>query len=300
MKRSITRKVSMLVVCACSVGIMLLFAACGNASTNAINTGSTGSTGNTTSGINSITGTIQSVNTQVGSVTLAATVNGQSQQYVVAGLNSLQLADLQQHLGKIYTFQVTQNSNGYTVAPGTAPQETDNAPEGTTVISTPENQGTVTNGQGSISFIGKVQSINANSATVTMPNGDTLSMSITAQTDRGDFNTQINPGQQVKVKVVTNATNGSFIATKLSIADNSDLQDMNTVDFSGFTTSAVGSDNVIHFKVGNKTYNFAAGSTTIMKDFASLQAIPGNQAIQVDVMFNGSNGTITKISNGND
>src|SRR6266487_2937905 len=214
MKRSITRKVSMLVVCACSVGIMLLFAACGNASTNAINTGSTGSTGNTTSGINSITGTIQSVNTQVGSVTLAATVNGQSQQYVVAGLNSLQLADLQQHLGKIYTFQVTQNSNGYTVAPGTAPQETDNAPEGTTVISTPENQGTVTNGQGSISFIGKVQSINANSATVTMPNGDTLWMSITAQADRGDGNRQINPGQQVKGKGVAYASNGSFIGTK--------------------------------------------------------------------------------------
>jgi hypothetical protein len=65
------------------------------------------------------------------------------------------------------------------------------------------------------------------------------------------------------------------------------------------TTSAVGSDNVVHFQVGKKPYSYAIVNGAKVKDFASAQAISANQHVKVEVQFNGSNGSITQIKSDN-
>ncbi len=290
MKQSIVRRVSVLVVCTCSVFIMMLFTACAG-----VNTG-TGSTGGTNS--IALTGTVQSVNTQAGTVTLA--VNGQT--YTIGGLSSADLANLQQHLNKTFTIQAAQNGSSYTIVANTSPVEKDNAPQGTTVAPTQQNQNNSTNQPGNLSFIGKVQSSDANNVTVLMPNNDTLSMSINSLTKRSDFPGQIPSGRQIKVSAVAN-TDGSFTAKELKAVDQKDLQDtqkLSEVDFQAVVTSAVGTNNVIHFQVGNKSYSVTANGATQVKGFTSLQAIPANQSVKLNIQYNGSNGNLIKVDNGND
>jgi serine/threonine protein kinase len=254
----------------------------------------TGVTGN----ITSITGQVVSVNPSAHSVVVA--VNGTA--YMIGGLSDQDVTTLQSSVGRIWYFQVTGSNGSYTIATGTTPQEQDNStPQ---VNGTPENnsnQGTGAVGPGSISFIGVVQSVNASGISVKMPNGDILSMSISTLTDHGNFGTGLpNNGQLVKVTTVTNA-NGSFTAKMLDVvrsADQANPTILNTVDFQGVTTSAVGSNGVINFKVGNKSYNFTIGPTTQVKDFAIAQAIGSGQAVKVEVLFRGSP-TVVMVANGN-
>ncbi len=244
-----------------------------------------------------LTGIVQSVNTQAGTVTLA--VNGQT--YTIGGLSSADLTNLQQHLGKTFKIQAAQNGNSYTIVANTSPVEMDNAQQGTTVAPTQQNQNNSTNQPGSISFIGKVQSSDANNVTVLMPNNDTLSMSINSLTRRSDFPGQIPNGRQIKVSAVAN-TDGSFTAMVLQVVDQKDLQNtqkLSEVDFQAVVTSAVGADNVIHFQVGNKSYSVTANSGTQVKSFTSLQAIPANQTVLLYIQYNGSNGNLIYVDNGN-
>ena len=81
----------------------------------------------------------------------------------------------------------------------------------------------------------------------------------------------------------------------LKADDQANQVKLNTVDFSGVTTSAVGSDNVVHFQVGNKSYNFTASASTELKHLASAQAIVANQPIKVEVIYNGASNTLTKL-----
>jgi hypothetical protein len=75
---------------------------------------------------------------------------------------------------------------------------------------------------------------------------------------------------------------------------------LNTVDYQGVTTSAVGSDRVIHFGVGSKSYSFSIGSTADLSDFNNnAQAVQANQSVKVEVLFSGSTGTVVKVSNAN-
>src|SRR5215472_8216016 len=232
------------IICLAGLLLMALFTACAGVST--------------TNDTVSITGKIKSVDVANGTVTLS--VQGQSQPIVIKGLSSAQASALQGQQGKTYTITATQNSDGsYQIdvngkpvlsAPGT--------PEG---IETPNaNEPASTPGQGSISFIGKVQSASSSNIVVSMPDGSTLSMNIVnGQTDLSDFNGSL-PGANQLIKVDANAnTDGSFTATKLKTTDSGDTSNstkLNTVDFHGVTTSAVGSDRVLHFKVGNKSYSF--------------------------------------------
>jgi hypothetical protein len=268
--------------------LMMLFTACAGVTT--------------TNGTVSITGKIQSVDVANGTVTL--NVQGQSQPIVIKGLSSAQVSALQSQVGKTYTITATQNSDGsYQIdvngkpvlsAPGT--------PEG---IQTSDNNETPSaSGPGNISFIGKVQSVNSSSIVVSMPDGSTLSMNIVnGQTDLSDFNGSL-PGTNQLIKVEANAnSDGSFTATKLKATDTGDTSDatkLNTVDFQGVTTSAVGSDGVIHFKVGNKSFSYTIGSNADLGDFNNnAQSIQANQAVKVEVLFNGNSGSVVKVSNAN-
>lgn len=246
-----------------------------------------------------ITGSITAVDTTNNTVTLSA--NGQS--YTVKGLTSQQVAALASQKGKVYTISVTQNSDGtYTISTGTQPTEATPGVTQGIETETPQANSTETTGPnepGSIQFKGKVQQVSNNSIVVSMPSGQNLTMSIVSgQTDLEDFHNQLPAvGRLVKVKSVANTTDGSFTATKLSTADLTD-SDLNVVQYQGVTTSAVGSDLVIHFKVGNQSFSFTIGANADLHDFNNnAQSIGSNQPVKVEVIFQGNNGTVDKVSN---
>lgn len=279
-------RVQTIVIGIIGVVLMVLFSAC------------SGVTGNGGPGTTyKITGQISATSSASHSVTL--TVNGQS--VTITGLTDQEVALLQTQIGKTYTIVATQNSDGsYTISSGSTPQNTSSTPGVTPGIETdtPEPTGSV---QGSIQFIGKVQSVSSSNITVAMPDGTNVSMSIVnGQTDMSDFNGTLPAnGQLIKVEVNAN-TDGSYTATKLGTTDSGDVADQNVVTFQGTTTSAVGSDNIIHFTVGNKSYSYTIGSGADLGDFNnSAQAIGNNQAVKVEVTFQGSTGTVTKVSNAN-
>ena len=261
------------------LALMALFTACAGVGTN-------GSNGNLT-----VSGSVVSVNPQNHSVTL--NINGQ--QKTISGLTDQEISLLQGQAGKMYSIQVNQNSDGsYQIVTGTNPTE-ENTPE---TGNTPNTNDTpATNEPGNISFTGSVQSISTNSIVVSMPDGRSLTMSIVnGQTDESDFNgQQITKGQLIQVEATAN-TDGSFLATKLKQADSAN----NVVDFQGVTTSAVGSDHVIHFAVGNKGFSYAIGSNADLGDFnGNAQSIGNNASVKVEVTFNGAAGSVTKVSNAN-
>jgi Domain of unknown function (DUF5666) len=261
------------------LALMALFTACAGVGTN-------GGNGNLT-----VSGSVVSVSPQNHSVTL----NISGQQKTVSGLTDQEISLLQGQVGKMYSIQVTQNSDGsYEIVTGTNPKAED----------TPEAGGTPTTGEtpganepGSINFTGKVQSVSNNSIVVSLPDGKSLTMSIiNGQTDVSDFNgQQITRGELIKVEATAN-TNGSFLASKLKQADSAD----NVVDFQGVTSSAVGADHMIHFAVGNKSFSYAIGSNADLSDFSGNAQNIGNHAnVKVEVTFNGTTGTATKVSNAN-
>ncbi len=289
MMTSFSSRLRLFAVCAASLFLMIMFAACSGVAT------STNANGTTT---NSVTGTVQSVNGADHSVTLS--VGGQ--QIKVSGLTDAQISALQSQVGKTYTVQVTSTgTNTYNINSGTDPQEVnENTPEATTTTGQVQNNGAPQGATepGSIQFVGKVQSINASNITVVMPNGDAIPMSLGVQTDRSDFvNGQPGVGQQIKAEAVSNF-NGTFIAKKLSALkadDQADQVKLNTVDFSGITSSAVGSDNVVHIKVGNKSYSFTINATTELKHVVNGQSIAANQPVKVEVVYNGASSNLTKL-----
>ena len=275
------------------VVLMVLFSACSGVSGN----GGPGTT-------YKITGQVQTTSSASHSVTL--TVNGQS--ITIGGLTDQELAALQSQVGKTYSISAIQNSDGsYTISTNSTPVvtvggttgiETD-TPDANQTDTPDTNQTSPGSVQGSIQFIGKVQSVSSSSITVAMPDGTNVTMSIVnGQTDTSDFNGALPAnGQLIKAEANAN-TDGSYTATKLGVTDSGDLQDQNVVTYQGMTNSAVGSDNVIHFTVGNKSYSFAIGSGADLGDFNnSAQSIGNNQAVKLDVTFNGTTGTVTKVSN---
>jgi Domain of unknown function (DUF5666) len=258
-------------------------------------------TGNSTGNGITITGTVTAVDAQHGTVTLD--VNGQS--YTISGLNSSQVSELQGQVGKTYQISATQNSNGtYTTSVGnnSITLETDPGVTPTVQTETSNNDGTPgVNDPGSIKFNGKVLQVSSNVITVAMANGRPLSMSIVnGQTDMSDFNgTLPTVGQLIKAEATANS-NGSFLATKLNIADSGDLQDQSVVEYQGITTSAVAADNVIHFNVGNQSFSYSINSSTELKDFNyNAHSIGNNQAVKVKVQFQGNNGIVLSVDNTN-
>jgi hypothetical protein len=271
---------------------MVFFAACSGVATTTDANGNQSVT---------LQGEVQSVNPSAHSAVFLA----QGQTVTVNQLTDQQVTTLQSQIGKTFTLQVTKTGDTtYTMNVGTNIQEGANPVATSTTASTNGQPTTTTSYPGTIDFIGKVQSINANSITVTMPNGEALPMALNTSTHRDDdfINGQPTVGQIIKVEASTNL-NGSFTAKKLGSVkpeDQNNTFKINSVDFEGVTTSAVGSDNVLHFNVGNKSYSYAMNNSTRIKHFTNSQSIATNTPVKVEVQFNGSNGTITQVENNND
>jgi hypothetical protein len=281
MKKQTLHLIRLVGVCVFGLVMLVLVSACAGVTQNANGT----ITAN-------IVGQVQSVDASKHSVTL--NVNGQL--ITVNGLTDQQIAALQSQVGKTYSIHTTQSTDGsYNINSGTDPQENDNATPGveqTEVPGAPE--------LGSISFTGTVKSVSNSNIQVSMPDGKVLSMNIVnGQTDLGENGTLPTVGQLIKVKAITNS-DGSFMAKSLKVADSNDMQDQNVVEYQGVTTSAVGSDGVIHFKVGNDNYSYTINaSTTQVKDFPNAQAIGANQPVKVKVQFNGSTAVVLQVQNSN-
>ncbi len=243
---------------------------------------------------NVVRGSINSVNAQNHSVTL--NFNGQS--ITISGLTDQQVAQLQSQVGKTFSLQATQNSDGtYTIVAGSNITNDDATPGANNTENPSSNDITNAREPGNIQFIGSVQSVGNGSIVVKMPDGSTLSMTVNAQTDNSDFNgAQPGVGQFIKVKATANS-DGSFSATELKSTNNNDLQDKNTVEYQGVTTSAVGSDGFIHFGVGNKSYSFHIAAGADLSDFNNnAQSIGNNQVAKVKVVFQGATGSVTNVS----
>ena len=283
MQQPIVHRVQMVVVCIIGLVLMVLVTACSGV-------GSSGS--NIT-----ITGTIVSVNASQHS----AIVNVNGQQVTVGGLTDQQVVALQPQVGKTYTLQVTGSGTSYTIVPNSTPvlSETQ-TPEANTTTTVGVTQSPTTFAPGSINFMGTVRSISSSSLIVSMPNGSTLAMSITALTDRSHFGGGLpTSGQLIKVEATANP-DGSFTATKLEPTDANDVTNQNIVEYKGVSTSAVGADRVLHFKVGTKIYNFTIGATTDLSDVGgNAQAIQANQVVKVKVQFAGSTATVLKVDRSN-
>jgi hypothetical protein len=252
--------------------VMVLFSACAGVGANGT----------------SLSGSVVSVDSTNHTVTLS--VNGQNT--TIKNVPDSVITLLQGQQGKVYSFQVAQNSDGsYTIETGTngTPEVQEGSPEA--------NQTSSANEPGSIQFIGKIASSSNGNIVVSLPDGSSFSMSTNAQTDLGDFNGSL-PVVNTQVKAEATWNNGSFTATKIGNVDSSD--DTNQVQFQGVTTQAVGADRVIHFTVGNKSFSFAIGSSADLSDYnGNAQSIASGATVKVTVEFSGTTGSVTKISNSN-
>jgi hypothetical protein len=120
-------------------------------------------------------------------------------------------------------------------------------------------------------------------------------MSITSRTDLSHDNNGL-PAVGQPVKVDSSFINGAFVATKLESTDAKDAQDQNIVQYQGQALSPVGADNILHFGVGNKTWNFQITSSTILsKQLNNTNAIQAQQPLKIKVQFSGSQGAALKI-----
>ena len=287
MKKIMRIRFQSILVCGIGFLMVIVFTACAGVA----------STTGTTPGATTITGRVVSVNTAQHSAILSA--NGQ--QVTVSGLTDQEVTTLQAQVGKTYTLQVIQSSgNSYTMNPNSTPElNGTNTPEANPTETTNPTEPSTSLEQGSISFMGTVQSAAPNRIVVSMPNGRTLAMSATNQTDLSDFNgTLPTAGTLVGVKTTAN-TDGSFTATAVKPATPGD-PDQNVVDYQAITTSAVGTDAVLHFKVANQNYSFTIGSTADLGDFNNnARAIGTNLHVKVEVRFNGSTGAVIKVGNSN-
>ena len=252
--------------------VMVLFSACAGVGANGV----------------SLSGSVVSVDSTNHTVTLS--VNGQNT--TIKNVPDSVITLLQGQQGKVYSFQVAQNSDGsYTIETGTngTPEVQEGSPEA--------NQTSSANEPGSIQFIGKITSSSNGNVVVSLPDGSSFSTSTNAQTDLGDFNGSL-PGVNTQVKVEATWNNGSFTATKIGNVDSSN--DPNQVQFQGVTTQAVGSDRVIHFTVGNKSFSFPIASTADLSDYnGNAQSIASGASVKVTVEFNGTSGSATDIGSSN-
>jgi hypothetical protein len=269
--------VKQIVVGIAALVLMIMFTACAGVGT----TNSNGLTNLTFSG------SVVSVDTANHSVTL--NVNGQTK--TIKNIPDNVMSNLQNQIGKFYSIQVNQNSDGtYSIESGTnVTPEANETPD--------SNQTTSVNEPGSIDFIGSIQSANRANIVVKMPDSSNLTLVVNGQTDLSNFNGSLpNAGQIVKVSATV--SNGSFIAAELKPTDSGDLQNQNTVTFQGVTIQAVGSDRVIHFTVGNRSFSYPIVSTAELKDFnGNAQSIVNATSVKVEVQFNGTSGTAIDVSN---
>ena len=232
--------------------------------------------------------------------TVVINVNGQ--QETINNVPAAIVQSLQSQVNKTYTIQVTSNNGSFSIVGGSTPvlDNNEGTPDTSETTTTNNETPTTANEPGSIQFYGSVQSAGTNSLVVSMPAGGTLSFTTNASTDLKDWNNALpSVGSQVKVEVTAN-TDGSFTATKVGNVDSSN--NTTQAQYTGVTTAAVGSDHVLHFAVGNKSFNFAIASNADLSDFnGNVQSIQNGANIKVTVQFNGTTGNAieVKLNSGN-
>ncbi len=282
MKTSFVRH---LVISVAVLVVMVLFSACSGL-------------GN---GQSTVTGSIVSVNASTGTVV----INANGQQETIKNVPANVIQALQNQVGKMYTITVTTNSDGsFSIVSGSNVTADNNegtptTDETTTTNETPTTGETPTanNEPGSMTFYGNVQSVGSNSLVVTMPTGGTLSFTTNSSTDLSDWPNNGLPSVGTNVKVVVNAnSDGSFTATKVGNVDSGN--NTTQAQYTGVTTAAAGSGQVLHFTVGNKSFSFPIASGTDLSSFSN-SSIPSGASVSVTVQFNGSNGSVIDVSNGN-
>jgi hypothetical protein len=150
---------------------------------------------------------------------------------------------------------------------------------------------------GGISFIGPLKSINSNKLVMSAPNGQTFTMAITAQTDLSAFGGSLpTVGASVDMDAAVNP-DGSFRAMILKPAMQGD-PDLNVIAYTGITTSAVGTDRIIHFTSGVKSYTFTLPTTANLADYGgNAQAIGNGVSVKVKVQFPAN--TVVSVGNAN-
>jgi hypothetical protein len=148
---------------------------------------------------------------------------------------------------------------------------------------------------GGISFIGPVKSITSSSLIMSAPNGQTYTMTITAQTDRSAFGGNLpTVGSSVDMDSTINP-DGSLTATILKPAQPGD-PDLHNIAYTGITTNSVGADRVLHFTAGTKSYTFTIPATADLSDFGgNAQAIGVNMSVKVKVAYPAN--TIVSVGN---
>ncbi len=215
--------------------------------------------------------------------TVTISVNGQIR--TITNVPSDILTTLQGQIGKVDSFQLTQNSDGtYSIETGTnVTPETNESPTAT-LQSSPTAQ-PVAFKAGGISFIGPVKSITSSSLVMSAPNGKTYTIAITAQTDLSAYGGSLpTVGASVNMNSEINP-NASLTATILQPAQPGD-PDTNVITYTGITTSAVGADRGLHFTAGVTSYTFTITATAVLTDFGgNAQAIGNNVAVAVKVLY---------------
>src|SRR5690349_24223201 len=161
-RNSMNQKVvKQMVVGIVALVVMIMFTACAGV-------------GTTTGGTNNLT--LQCSVVSVDPVNHSVTLNFNGQQKTIKGLTNDQVAFMQNQLGKGFSIQVTQNSDGtYSLKAGTNLQS-DETPNVNETPNTNETSSVIE--PGSIDFIGNVQSVTSSSIVVKLPDGSTLPMSI--------------------------------------------------------------------------------------------------------------------------
>jgi hypothetical protein len=240
-----------------------------------------------------LTLTGQVVSVDLTNHTIIINVNGQTR--TITNVPTNVLTNLQSQVGKVYSFQVTQNSDGsYSLQTGTnvTPEATESPT--TTQSSSPTAQ-PVAFKAGGISYIGPVKSITSSSLVMSAPNGQTYVLTITPQTDRSAFGGSLPAvGASVNMDSAINP-DGSLTATILKPAQPGD-PNLNVIAYTGITTSAVGPDRVLHFTAGVKSYTFLIPATAVLTDFGgNAQAIANNVSVIVKVQYPAN--TVVSVGN---
>lgn len=72
--------------------------------------------------------------------------------------------------------------------------------------------------------------------------------------------------------------------------------DQNEIEFHGITTSRVGADNMLHFRVGSLLWSIPlTANTDLHKVGGSAQTIEPNQRVEVEVLVTGTQMTVTQV-----
>jgi hypothetical protein len=187
----------------------------------------------------------------------------------------------------------TGGGNGSTPAATTAPTQVSATP--TQAAAATPTTAPVAFKAGGISFIGPVKSVSGSSLVMTGPDGKAYTLAISAQTDRSGYGgNSPTVGASVNMDAIVNQ-DGSFTATILKPAVQGD-PDLNVIAYTGVTTSAVGSDRILHFTVGTKSYTYTLPASANLSDFnGNAQGIANNLLIKVKVQMPAN--TVVSVGN---